>query len=105
MDSIVRNNLMSRPGYAPYCGSDQCSCGTPRATWDINRQQFTCRCGWVSAFDADFVREYVRFRIDSQVCLKCGVTVGARLQKYCGDGRDKDNAHAWVMPADTGATV
>lgn len=54
--STVRENLMTRPGYTPYCGCATCSHGMPRATW--NGQQFECRCGWRSSFPAEFVAEY-----------------------------------------------
>jgi hypothetical protein len=51
--SIVRNNLMKRPGYAPYCGG----CNRfDRATWD--GQQFRHTCGWRSDFPADFIALY-----------------------------------------------
>ena len=34
-DSIVRNNLMTREGYAPYCGNGEwCLKGMPRTKWD-----------------------------------------------------------------------
>jgi hypothetical protein len=58
--SQVRENLMSRAGYSPYCGggiSGDTSCSMPRTSW--NGQQFRCgQCGWVSAFPADFIAEY-----------------------------------------------
>ena len=54
--SIVRNNLMTRPGYAPYCGNANCST-MPRAPF--NGQQFECRCcGWKSSFEPEFIAEY-----------------------------------------------
>jgi hypothetical protein len=54
--SIVRDNLMTRPGYSPYCGNDKCST-MPRTVW--NGEQFKCcSCGWVSTFPADFIAEY-----------------------------------------------
>ncbi len=54
--SIVRENLMSRPGYSPYCGGEKCST-MPRTNW--NGKQFRCGlCGWESAFPADFLAEY-----------------------------------------------
>jgi len=97
-DSTVRRNLLTRPGYSPYCGSKQCSCHWPRAQYDVNRQQFLCDCGWVSEFPADFQAAYTHFRIGNQVCRKCGVTVANNKQKYCGDGSDKDNPHQWQQP-------
>lgn len=54
--SLVRENLMTRPGYSPYCGNIFCST-TPRTAW--NGQQFKCgSCGWVSSFTPDFIAEY-----------------------------------------------
>lgn len=45
--------------------------------------------------------ELVTLRINSQVCKKCGKSVGENMQKYCGDGSDKDNGHIWTSPAET----
>lgn len=54
--SIVRDNLMIRPGYAPYCGG---GCREmPRTKWD--GEQFKCGCGWRSEFPADFISLYRR---------------------------------------------
>jgi hypothetical protein len=55
--SIVCENLMTIPGYSPYCGSDRyCSHHMPRTTFD--GEQFKCKCGWRSQFPADFIAEY-----------------------------------------------
>lgn len=54
--SLIRKNLMSEPGYSPYCGSNNCRAGMPRTTFD--GEQFACRCGWRSQFPADFIAEY-----------------------------------------------
>lgn len=54
--SIVRENLMTRPGYSPYCGNGDCWHGMPRTAWD--GEQFKCLCGWRSQFPADFIAEY-----------------------------------------------
>ena len=54
--SIVRNNLMKRPGYAPYCGGSYDKCGLPRLRWD--GEQFACGCGYRTEFPADFIAEY-----------------------------------------------
>jgi hypothetical protein len=36
-----------------------------------------------------------------QVCKKCGVDVLRKINKYCGDGCDKDNSHQWeIVPSD-----
>lgn len=53
--SIVRENLMNRPGYSPYCGNVDCRT-MPRSTWDGH--QFKCMCGWRSEFPEDFIAEY-----------------------------------------------
>ena len=52
--SIVRNNLMYREGYAPYCGNGSCMARAP-----FNGKQMQCpRCNWMSEFPADFIEEY-----------------------------------------------
>lgn len=96
--SIVRKNLLSKPGYAPYCGQEDCRLGMPRTQWDVNSRQFVCGCGWQSKFPKEFVDAYVAYRVDSQVCARCGVTCGENKQKYCGDGSDKDLPHRWKHP-------
>lgn len=54
--SIVRDNLMTREGYTPYCGNGG-HCTMPRTTW--TGVQFKCpNCSWVSAFPAEFIAEY-----------------------------------------------
>lgn len=54
--SDVRDNLLSREGYTPYCGSGVCVLRMPRTTF--NGHQFACGCGWHSDFPADFIAEY-----------------------------------------------
>lgn len=54
--SIVRDNLMTQEGYAPYCGADDCPVRMPRT--HFNGKQFYCRCGWHSAFEAEFIEAY-----------------------------------------------
>lgn len=56
--SIVRQNLLERAGYAPYCGSEDCRHRWPRTEFDGS--QFKCRCGWRSSFDLPFIEEYKR---------------------------------------------
>lgn len=51
--SIVRNNLLTRLGYVPYCGRDACF---SRAGFD--GEQFKCRCGWRSNFEPEFIEQY-----------------------------------------------
>lgn len=54
--SIVRENLLTRAGYTPYCGGAKCPT-MPRTSW--TGSQFRCgQCGWVSQFPADFINEY-----------------------------------------------
>ena len=54
--SIVRENLMSRQGYTPYCGNAH-ACSMPRTLW--TGEQFKCPCcGWASQFPAEFIAEY-----------------------------------------------
>lgn len=54
--SLIRENLMERPGYSPYCGSDRCPLSMPRTKFD--GAQFRCACGWRSGFDAEFIEQY-----------------------------------------------
>lgn len=54
--SIVRRNLLTRPGYTPYCGNQRCSFHWPRTRFD--GQQFICPCGWRSGFEAEFIERY-----------------------------------------------
>ncbi len=61
-ESIVRENLMTREGYSPYCGNDVPrgvfgGCHNPRTKF--NGEQFVCpHCKWVSAFPDDFILRY-----------------------------------------------
>ncbi len=63
--SIVRSNLMERPGYSPYCGNEACELRMPRSRWD--GEQFKCSCGWRSSFDADFIARYKAKRALDQI--------------------------------------
>jgi hypothetical protein len=54
--SIVQGNLMTRPGYTPYCGADGCPLRMPRTVFDGS--QFKCQCGWRSGFKAEFIDKY-----------------------------------------------
>lgn len=55
--SQVRENLMTKPGYSPYCGNIDCRGNWPRTYF--NGSQFVCpECGWVSKFPEDFIEEY-----------------------------------------------
>lgn len=54
--SIVRENLMARAGYTPYCGNME-KCSMPRTSW--TGRQFRCgQGGWESQFPEDFLSEY-----------------------------------------------
>lgn len=55
-ESIVRKNLMTRPGYTPYCGAGDCRFRMPRT--DFDGEQFVCLCGWRSGFEAEFIEDY-----------------------------------------------
>lgn len=56
MNFIVRDNLMTRKGYSPYCGNNNCR-EMPRTIF--NGKQFTCPyCNWISKFDTKFIEEY-----------------------------------------------
>jgi len=56
--SIVRDNLMTRKGYSPYCGNRVCIT-MPRTVFNGN--QFVCKqCGWQSLFPKDFIETYKR---------------------------------------------
>jgi len=54
--SIVRENLMTRTGYSPYCGAADCCWLWPRTAFD--GEQFKCLCGWRSGFDPEFIERY-----------------------------------------------
>lgn len=51
--SMVRKNLMERPGYTPYCGAPDCRFTWPRTALDGS--QFRCMCGWRSQFEVEFI--------------------------------------------------
>jgi hypothetical protein len=51
--TIVRNNMLTRRGYVPYCGRASCF---SRAQFD--GEQFKCRCGWRSAIEPEFIERY-----------------------------------------------
>lgn len=54
--SIVRDNIMNKEGYTPYCG-DGISCLMPRTVF--NGKQFECpMCGFETCFEDEFITEY-----------------------------------------------
>ena len=61
LGSLVRNNLMNRQNYTPYC----LNCETLVRT-RFNGSQFECGgCGWVSSFEDEFIAGYKeRWQID-----------------------------------------
>lgn len=99
--NTVRKNMLTRPGYTPYCGAEPCSAGMPRSTWDVNKQQFTCRCGWVSELDRELQLAVVKFRIEAQVCQTCGVVNRDNKSKYCPKGIGEKPSHKWELPVDS----
>lgn len=62
--SLVRQNLLTRFGYVPYCGRGLCMA---RAGFD--GEQFKCRCGWRSEFESEFIEQYKA----AQAKLKAGL--------------------------------
>lgn len=55
--SLVRENLLSRLNYTPYCGGEHCRV-MPRTSF--NSSQFQCSsCGWVSRFEPEFIEAYI----------------------------------------------
>jgi hypothetical protein len=58
-ETIVRENLMTRKDYSPYCGKDACSFKWPRTSFDNTKKQFVCGCGWASEFPEDFIKRYM----------------------------------------------
>ena len=55
--STVRENLLTKLGYSPYCGADVCRGRYPRT--EFNGKQFECpSCRWKSKFELEFIEEY-----------------------------------------------
>ena len=71
--SIVRNNLMTREGYSPYCGDINCR-KMPRTRFDGG--QFVCdSCGWRSEFPGYFIKGYKKkwgIGNGDEKCPECG---------------------------------
>ena len=55
--SIVRENIMNREGYTPYCGDMNCKNHMPRTRFVSG--QFQCSCGWRSGFEPEFIEAYL----------------------------------------------
>lgn len=63
--SIVRQNLMTQRGYAPYCGNVNCSGMMPRTRFDGS--QFNCPCRYESALIGCINRDIiVRFHSEAE---------------------------------------
>ncbi len=57
--SIVRENLLKRKGYTPYCGGEYNICRLPRTVFD--GAQFKCpHCNFRTGFEPEFIAEYVK---------------------------------------------
>ncbi|CAB4187999.1 hypothetical protein UFOVP1169_40 [uncultured Caudovirales phage] len=56
--SLVRENLLTRKGYTPYCGGDYSRCRLPRLVFDGD--QFKCPhgCGFRTNYDPEFIEQY-----------------------------------------------
>ena len=59
--SIVRDNLLSRKGYTPYCGAERCHYRWPRTRRNDLTMQYECRCGWKSSFETEFLKRVADF--------------------------------------------
>ena len=71
-NDLIRNNLLTRKGYSPYCGDDHCCRSTPRTKF--NGSQFECPCGWVSEFPVDFIQQYRRrWKLDQDNSAQAGL--------------------------------
>lgn len=64
--SIVRDNLLTRKGYTPYCGNPKArdsigGCDNPRMGFD--GEQFRCRkCGYRTDYEPQFIQKYKEFQ-------------------------------------------
>lgn len=58
--SIVRENLMTKAGYTPYCGNPKCPFKMPRTRFDDKCEQFICSCGFKTSFDKEFIESYLK---------------------------------------------
>ncbi len=58
--STIRDNLLKRKYYAPYCGAEKCNGSWPRT--DFDGKQFKCSsCGWKSNFENEFIEKVKDF--------------------------------------------
>lgn len=71
--SIVRENLLTRPHYTPYCGNASCVFRMPRSIFDGS--QFACRCGWRSGFEPEFIEQYKAAQVRLGAAMRAGVEV------------------------------
>lgn len=64
-ETIVRENLMNKQWYTPYCENPKprnypTGCSNPRTRFDFEKKQFICpACGWQSDFPGDFIQRYI----------------------------------------------
>lgn len=68
--------------------------GTSLVGGGISVHYPTAHAAYLAAWAAAEVEPKQQVTRDSR-CKKCGVLASRRLQKYCGDGSDKDNEHNW----------
>jgi hypothetical protein len=94
-ETLIRENLMTRPGYSPYCGDPKCSHKMPRTIFD--GEQFTCKCGWRSAFPADFIARYKSTWKGKQGRM-CDGSGTVWQQDFYGDGSPSRSISEWPCP-------
>jgi hypothetical protein len=59
--SIVRNNLLTRKHYTPYCGDPHCKGNMPRL--QFIKDQFECfSCGYRTKFEPEFIEQFKKFK-------------------------------------------
>ena len=57
--STVKDNLLTRKKYTPYCGSRNC---ITMPMTIFNGEQFRCSdCGWTSSFEKEFIDKVKEF--------------------------------------------
>lgn len=76
--NIVRDNLLTQFGYTPYCGNVTCGWHWPRTTF--KGLQFHCRCGWVSAFEPEFIEQYRAAQAKLKAAWHCSMMTSEPLK-------------------------
>jgi hypothetical protein len=79
--SIVRQNLLKRPGYTPYCGADRCPHGWPRTKF--NGEQFACSCKWQSRYEPEFIDQYMAVNLHVQPITQRVIGFSAETLREC----------------------